>query len=250
MKKLLVAVAILFSFTLMGCFDTVQEITIAADGSGTLATTNDMGAVIGMAKQFGGDQMKEVEKMITDTVVMLDKMADTLPGLSTTEKELVRKGSLGIKMNMQEEIFTTRISYPFKSVGEIATLNKLTTRIMGDMMEKQMGAAENPMAASAPQPSSMDDYFDMNFAKGLITKTLNKEKYVNANNDEYLQGLLQTSSFGVPMKSSMVINLPSAAKSVSGKNVQLSADKKKVTIETNIEDFFESPDKLEFKIEY
>lgn len=250
MKKFLMVFALVFSCTLMGCFDTVQEITIAADGSGTMATTNDMSAVIGMAKQFGGDQMQEVEKMVTDTIVMLDKMADSIPGLTAGEKELVKKGSLGIKMNMQEEIFTTRISYPFKSVNEIATLNKLTTRIMGDMMEKQMSVVENPMVENAPQPSSMDDYFDVNFSKGLITKTLNKEKYVNANNDEYLQGLLQTSSFGVPMKSSMVINLPHAAKNVTGKNVKLSADKKKITIETNIEDFFDSPDKMEFKIEY
>lgn len=250
MKKLLMVIAVVLSCTLMGCFDTVQEITIAADGSGTMATTNDMSAVIGMAKQFGGDQMQEVEKMVTDTIVMLDKMADSIPGLTPGEKELVKKGSLDIKMNMQKEIFTTRITYPFKSVSEIATLNKLTTRVMSDMMEKQMSAAENPMAANAPQPSSMDDYFDVNFSKGLITKTLNKEKYVNANNDEYLQGLLQTSSFGVPMKSSMVINLPHAAKNVTGKNVQLSADKKKVTIDTSIEDFFDSPDKLEFKIEY
>ena len=250
MKKLVTVFAVLFSLTLMGCFDTVQEITIAEDGSGTLATTNDMSAVIGMAKQFGGDEMQDIDKMVTDTVVMLDKMADSIQVLTAGEKELVKKGSLGIKMNMQEEIFTTRISYPFKSVNEIAALNKLTTRIMGDMMEKQMSAAENPMAANAPQPSSMDDYFDVNFSKGLITKTLNKEKYVNANNDEYLQGLLQTSSFGVPMKSSLVINLPHAAKNVTGKNVQLSADKKKITIETNIEDFFDSPDKLEFKIEY
>ncbi len=250
MKKFLMVFAVVFSCTLIGCFDTVQEISIAADGSGTMATTNDMSAVIGMAKQFGGDQMQEVEKMVTDTIVMLDKMADSIPGLTTGEKELVKKGSLGIKMNMQEEIFTTRISYPFKSFNEIATLNKLTTKIMGVMMEKQMSATENPMVQNAPQPSSMDDYFDVNFSKGLITKTLNKEKYVNANNDEYLQGLLQTSSFGVPMKSSMVINLPIAAKNVTGKNVQLSADKKKVTIETNIEDFFDSPDKMEFKIEY
>ena len=242
--------AVVFSLTLMGCFDTVQEITIAEDGSGTMATTNDMSAVIGMAKQFGGDQMQEADKMVTDTIVMLDKMADSIPGLTAGEKELVKKGSLGIKMNMQEEIFTTRITYPFKSVSEIAALNQLTTKVMGEMMEKQMSAAENPMAANAPQPSSMDDYFDVNFSKGLITKTLNKEKYVNANNDEYLQGLLQTSSFGVPMKSSLVINLPHPAKNVTGKNVKLSADKKKITIETSIEDFFDSPDKMEFKIEY
>ena len=117
-------------------------------------------------------------------------------------------------------------------------------------MDKQLSGSENPMLENAPQPSSMDDYFNLAFTKGAVTRTLNKEKYVNANNDEYLKGLLESSNFGVPMKSSLVINLPKAAKNVTGKNVQLSADKKKVTVQTTIEDFFDSPDKLEFKIEY
>ena len=250
MKKILLAFTLAFSCVLTGCFDTVQEITIEADGSGTMVTTNDMSNIIGMAKQFGGDQMKEMEQVVTDTVVMLGVMADSIPGLTADEKGLISKGSLGIKMNMQEEVFTTRILYPFKSTSEIAALNKLTSKVMSNAMDKQLSGSENPMLDNAPQPSSMDDYFNLAFTKGAVTRTLNKEKYVNANNDEYLKGLLESSNFGVPMKSSLVINLPKAAKNVTGKNVQLSADKKKVTVQTTIEDFFDSPDKLEFKIEY
>lgn len=244
------AFALAFSCVMTGCFDTVQEITIEADGSGVMATTNDMSAIIGMAKQFGGDQMSELEKAATDTVVMLGVMADSIPGLTAEEKGLIQKGSLGIKMNMQEEVFTTRISYPFKSTSEINILNKLTSKVMTTVMDKQMSGSENPMMDNSPQPSSMEEYFNMHFTDGSVSRTLNREKYTNANNDEYLKGLLESSNFGVPMKSSLVINLPKPAKNVTGKNVQLSTDKKKVTIQTTIEDFFDNPDKLEFKIEY
>ena len=45
-------------------------------------------------------------------------------------------------------------------------------------------------------------------------------------------------------------NLPKPAKKAEGKNVKLSEDKKKVTITTSAEDFFEDVSKLEFRIEY
>ena len=179
------AFALAFSCVMTGCFDTVQEITIEADGSGVMATTNDMSAIIGMAKQFGGDQMSELEKAATDTVVMLGVMADSIPGLTAEEKGLIQKGSLGIKMNMQEEVFTTRISYPFKSTSEINILNKLTSKVMTTVMDKQMSGSENPMMDNSPQPSSMEEYFNMQFIS-INIYIINSYAFLIALNKSYL----------------------------------------------------------------
>lgn len=50
--------------------------------------------------------------------------------------------------------------------------------------------------------------------------------------------------------STLIINLPKPAKKTEGKNVKLSDDKKKVTITSSAEDFFDDAAGLEFKIEY
>lgn len=53
MKKLLLSL-FAFTFLLVGCLETTQEITINEDGSGTVVNTNDFSALIGLAKQMGG----------------------------------------------------------------------------------------------------------------------------------------------------------------------------------------------------
>jgi hypothetical protein len=101
-----------------------------------------------------------------------------------------------------------------------------------------------------PTPTSIEDYFTTSFSKGLLLKKLNKEKYAGADKDEYLKGMKESAGMGMPMTTTYIINLPRPAKKVEGKNVKLSDDKKKVTVATDIDDFFDDPSKFEFRIEY
>ena len=55
---------------------------------------------------------------------------------------------------------------------------------------------------------------------------------------------------GLSMKANYVINLPRPAKTVEGKGIKLSEDKKTITISSDLDDFFDDPSKLEYKIEY
>ena len=55
---------------------------------------------------------------------------------------------------------------------------------------------------------------------------------------------------GIPVGVTCIINLPKPAEKVEGKNVTLSDDKKKVTIKADLDDLFNDPEKLEFKIKY
>jgi hypothetical protein len=50
--------------------------------------------------------------------------------------------------------------------------------------------------------------------------------------------------------STMIINLPRPAEKAEGKNLKLSEDKLKVTVLSSLDDFFDNPESLEFKIKY
>jgi hypothetical protein len=54
----------------------------------------------------------------------------------------------------------------------------------------------------------------------------------------------------MPMNTTLIYNLPRPVKKAEGKNLKVSDDKKKVTILTSVEDFFDDVSKLEFRIEY
>ena len=100
MKKFLVFLLIVSAFALVSC-ETTREITLKNDGSGTLVTTTDMSGLIAIAKMSGqGKELDSTEKSV-DTTFSLNKIADSIPGLSATEKELVKKGKLGLNMNLR-----------------------------------------------------------------------------------------------------------------------------------------------------
>lgn len=248
MKKLLLFVAA-GCFVLTGCLETTQEITLKEDGSGMMSTTSDMGSILGLAKQMGGaEELEKAGDQKMDTMIALGSQADSIPDLTTEEKALLKKGSMNMKMNLKENEFKTRLDFPFSNPGEIEIFNRLTGKLLGAAIKDQMAGA--PMGGEMPPMSSFDDYYKLEFSNGELKKKLNKDKYSSVSTDEYLNGLKQATSMGIPVGATYIINLPRPAEKVEGKNVNLSDDKMKVTVKVGLDDFFDDPEKLEFKIKY
>ncbi len=252
MKKLIASVLVSASLLLAGCFESTQEITLNEDGSGTISNTNDLSALIGLAKQMGGAaEIEKAPQQSLDSTVSMEKGADSIPNLTPAEREMARKGTLHIKMNLKEEKFVTNMAFPFASPADIPAYNKLSGKIMAETMKGksgEMGAGGG--ADQMPEPSSIDDYYTYDYSNGELKRKLNKEKFATVESDEYLKGIKEASGMGLVMKANYVINLPRPAKEVEGKGIKLSDDKKKVTISVGIDDFFDNPALLEFKIKY
>ncbi len=251
MQKFILSVYTVCTLFLTGCLETTQEITLNDDGSGTISNTNDMSALIGVAKQMGaGGDMDKLPQEVIDSVVSMEKGADSIPNLTPAERELVRKGTLRINMDLKNDKFLTKLAFPFSSPSEIGAINKLAGKVMAETMKEQMTGGSPMGADQMPEPSSFDDYYNIEFSEGELTKKVNKDKYAGAASDEYLSGIKQAASMGLVMKASYVINLPRPATKAEGKNVKLSEDKKKVTITADIDDFFDDASAFEFKIKY
>jgi hypothetical protein len=249
MKKFIIALCCVGTLFLAGCFESTQEITLKEDGSGTLNNSNDLGALIGLVKQMGGGAELDKAPQTIDSVISLEKGADSISSLTPEEREIARKGKLGITANLKEEKFKTSLSFDFSSPSQISDLNKLTNKILADVMKDKL-AEGAPMGDQMPEMSSIDDYYKLEFSNGELTRKVDKDKYEKLASDEYLKGMKEAASMGLVMKANYVINLPRPATKAEGKNVKLSEDKKKVTISATLDDFFDDPSSLEFKIKY
>jgi hypothetical protein len=250
MKKLLALLLVGSSLALISC-ETTKEISLNQDGSGKMVTTTDMSSLIGLAKMSGKDMEKENKAV--DTSIALDKMVDSIPDLTADEKELVKKGILGLNLNLKEEKLITKLEFPFTTTTQISKLDQVSTKVMQQAMKKQAeeGAEGAPPIPDDEMPkASIDDYFTITYKKGGIEKKHIPEKYATVGEDKGMQSLKEMSGQGMPMNTTLIYNLPKPAKKVEGKNVTLSPDKKKVTITNSVEDFFDDVTKLEFKIEY
>ena len=157
-----------------------------------------------------------------------------------------------MNINVKENVFYSKLSFPFNKPAEIDGYNKLTGKVFGAAMKQKLKDSPLPAGATGDMPEikSFDDYYSLDFEKGELKKSLKKDKYAGAKDDEYLKGLKEAAGMGIPVNATYIINLPRPATKAEGKNVVLSDDKKKVTVKVSIDDFFDDPEKLEFKIKY
>lgn len=235
-------------FFLTSC-ETTREIVIGSNGGGSMSTTVDMSQLIGIAKMSGkGEEMKN-QKAI-DTTVSFAALADSLEGVTPEEKELVKKGTMNMIMNMEDDKFVAKMDFPFTNIGELARLDKLSGKVVSEGMKSMGGKNGQGVPDDGMPQGSIDDYFTTTYSTGLIEKKLNKEKYAAIADDKGMQALKEVGDQGMPVSNKIVINLPRAAKKVEGANAKLSEDKKKVTIESSLSDFFDDATKMEFRIEY
>ena len=261
------ALATLLIFT--GCFDTVQESTINDNGSGVYVSTTDMGKLLGMLKAFMGEkqEMKDLEKMVKDTTINLKNIKDSLKNLTDAEKKLMDKGTLRILMNMPDEKFSLNFSFPFTQPADLATINSILKKTKQDVMADQLKKfkpgeldgdtkgkdEENPLLGGLDnegKSNEVDDYYNYKYEKGKISKKLNKEMHAKVQDDKSLTTMKEMSQMGMSSTMKTIINLPKPAKKADGKGVKLSADRKKITIEGTLDDFFEDASYFEYEIEY
>ena len=269
MKKLFISCALASLLIFTGCFDTVQESTINDDGGGVFVSTTDMGKLLGMLKMFMGDkeEMKDLEKMVKDTTIYLKNIKDSLKNLTDSEKKLMDKGTLKILMNMPDEKFSLNFSFPFTQPADLLTINSILKKTRQDIMSDQLKKFkpdelgkdpkdkddENPLLGgldSEGKSNEVDDYYNYKYEKGKISKKLNKEMYAKVEDDKSLMTMKEMNQMGMSATMKTIINLPKPAKKAEGKAVKLSGDRKKVTIEGTLDDFFENASYFEYEIEY
>lgn len=250
MRKLLFSIIAAGSLLLTGCYDTIQEITLNEDGSGTISNSNDLSGILGVAKNMGaGEELEKAGEEKLDSTIQLADGVDSIPNLTPEEKKLASKGTLKLQMDLKAEKFVTNLIFPFSKPSDIITYNKLSGKILSETMKDQAGGMPTG-GDDMPEVSSLDDYYTYEYSNGELKKKVNKEKYAGVANDKYLEQMKEAASMGLSMKASYIINLPRPAKEVEGKNVKLSDDKKKVTITASLDDFMADASVLEFKVKY
>ena len=261
MKKSILIMLLAVSVSLTGCLEITQELTVAKDGSGTLSSTTDMSQVMSMFIQMAGEKLGD-QKLNMDTTIRFKSLLDSIKDMSPANKELLKDGLVHVTMKMDDNKYMINSSVPFKKMGDVEKINqamqkevngKFLDNAMKEAMKENKGLGDSSMMNSrqaTPQMSLPENYFTLNCRDGVISRTANKEKMKSLADDETLNQMKQMSSMGAPLKTNLVINLPRPAKKVEGKNVKLSDDKKKLTIENELNDLYDDPSLYEFKVEY
>jgi hypothetical protein len=212
-----------------------------------------MSALIGMAKMSGGEGMEDMEDKKVDTVMSIKTMIDSLEGISEEDKALAGQGSIRLQMDMDNDLFKTRISFPFSNISELVRIDGISGKASTQALMTAMSAGKEKMGDMGDMgmpEGTIDDYFTMSFTENSISKKLNAEKYAKIDEDEGMQAMKEMAGQGMTPSNTVIIKLPRPVKKAEGKGISVSEDKKTVTIKESAEDFLEDGKSFEFLIEY
>ena len=266
MKKISWIACLVVLVVFSGCFDTLEEVTITENGSGTFVNSLDMGKILGLAKTMGSgkDEMKDIDKLKMDTVIYLKDLKDSMKNLNAAEKNIAATGTLKIQVDANDDKMNFTFTFPFSKISEIdgiqSVLKKAKQDVIDDTMKKIMGEEGDKNegllgdqvddANNDDMGANIDAYYTSVYEKGRVTRKLNKEKYAHVEDDKSLKSLQEMAQLGMAINMKTIINLPKPAKKAEGKGLKLSDDKKKITMEGTLDDFFEDASYFEYNIEY
>jgi predicted transglutaminase-like protease len=252
MKTLLCLLLGITCLTLVSCLEISEETEIKEDGSGLYVTTMDMGQLIDMMQAMGGDEIAKKKNEKIDSVAYFKDFIDTTKNLTSEQKDLLRPGSISVKMDMSQKIFRIDMKLPFKS---LADLQKITAALaqgkigFGKMLNDVMDEKKSDQEESEDLEKLMN-IFDTEIKDGSIKRKVSEARYKKLMEDPKLAEMKQGADMGIEVTQRSTYKLPRPAKKVDHAHAEISDDKKTITIETDLMEIFDSPKKFEYKIEY
>lgn len=256
MKKIWISVVVLMSVLIAGCYEINEEITITDKGTGTYATKMDMSAMLQMMQSMATPE--EIEKSglnrSIDTLIALKTILDTAKDVTPEQKRLLGDGTMKMKLDMQENVFTADINFPFKSLADLQTLMSGSgTGGLTDVFKQVMNKKDSTQQEVATQDQGFDqlnNVFDVSITKNSIVRKLNRQRYDSLMQRPEIAQAKQMMGGGFEVLYTTTIRLPRPVKKSDNTMIKLSQDKKTVTIRYDLMKIFDTPEKFSYSIEY
>jgi hypothetical protein len=242
-----------FVFLMAGCLDIDEKVNISKDGSGQMAMDMDMSQMVEMLQTYMGKEelaKKGMDKM--DTTILMKDIVDTAKSLSPEKKAVLRKGTVHIKMDIDQKVFKTHMQFPFTSYDQLQTLYKaMSDGSLGNTnLLSGLGGQDAPGGGASPDINQFNGIYDFTCKDGTMSKKLNMDKWKKLTNDPQLAQMKQASQMGVEILYTTTVTLPRPVKKVDNTLAKVSDDKKTVMIRYNLVDVFDHPEQFGYSIEY
>ncbi|MBL7697727.1 MAG: hypothetical protein JNK79_06195 [Chitinophagaceae bacterium] len=257
MKKFWTCVVVVFVALFAGCYEINEEITINDNGTGTYVTKMDMSALLQMMQSMASEE--EIQKSgldrVIDTVISLKTVLDTAKDVTPEQKRLFEDGTMKMKVDLKQSIFTADVNFPFKNLTDLQALMSGSgtgglSEVFKQVFAKNDSARQSGAAMDDQSLDQVNNVFDVTISNGKIERKLNRAKYDSVMAKPELEQARQMMGGGFEILYTTTIRLPRPVKKTDNEMIRLSDDKKTVTMRYDLMKMFETPEKFAYTIDY
>lgn len=254
MKKLYFPVFLLLIFCLSSCVDIEEHYDFKADGSCAVVYDFDMGKAVSVLMNLMSDSVRSTPEfgMVKDTSLnFYTALPDTTLNKMTLEEANMAKASqLKVKMNLNNSLMKVSLQHDAKNIADLqyylSHISKLSS--IGGMN----ALTKNSKKSNSFDPQQLisgEDYYIYEITEKKFYRLIDLSKF-NAFLKRTSSTFAMAKAMLIETPYKVVLNFAKPVKKIDNPKAILSADRRRVTLQTSMDDIIKNPSSMNLKIDF
>ncbi|RVU00891.1 hypothetical protein EOD41_09660 [Mucilaginibacter limnophilus] len=254
MRRFVPVIIVLMLLGLSSCVDIEERYTFRADGSCRVVYGFDMSRAVSVLKNLMTDSVQATpEFSITkDTSLnFYSAIPDSIQrNMSAEDVQLAKTSDLSVKMDLRKSLMKVNVSHVAKNAADLEYYLKNISKIS---MNSQLSAiAKNPTKKGDIDSQSLmagQDYYTYEITPTRFRRIVDKVKF-NAFLKKTQSTLIMAKAMLIDMPYKVVLNFAKPVKKVNNSKAVLSADRKSVTLITDMDEIIKNPAIMNLQVDF
>jgi hypothetical protein len=251
MKKLYISLLVILACTQTSCVDIVERYNFKANGTCEVIYDFDMSKAVAVLHNLLSDSVAATPQftMAKDTVMNLySALPDSTQNkMSREEMKLAQSSNLAIKMNLKRNLMKVSIRHEANSATEmeyyLQQMSKLASYEQGNHKTGEFSML------NAQQLVTGQDCYNYQVTNTKFIRIIDKAKF-----NKFLKKTQATFAMAKAMlietPYKVVLNFARPVRKIDNKKAVLSADRKQVILQTNMDELIKNPTLMNVQVDF
>ena len=254
MKKINLILIFLAVLCLSSCVDIEEHYDFKADGSVNVVYGFDMSKAVSVLMNLMSDSVRATPQfsMVKDTTLnFYSALPDsTQIKMNLDQINMAKSSNLTVKMDLKKSIMKVSITHVAKNAADLQYYLQHISKIsMSNQLNSIASNNAEPRGFDAQQLVAGQDYYDYEITPHKFYRIINKAKF-NAFLKKSQSTLAMAKAMLIDMPYKIVLNFAKPVKKVNNSKAVLSADRKHVTLITDMDEVIKNPSVMNLKIDF
>jgi hypothetical protein len=253
MKKIYYPLLFLVLLCLSSCFDIEERYDFKTDGSCNVQYNFDMGRAVSVLMNLMSDSIKQTPQfsLVKDTTLnFYSALPDsTQQKMTFDEVNMAKSSNLSVKMDLKKSIMKVGINHTAKNAADLEYYLKHLSKISLDGQLKAATNNKNNTGFDAQQLVAGEDYYSYEISPHKFYRIIDKAKF-NAFLKKTQSAFAMAKAMLIETPYKLVLNFAKPVKKVSNPRAIVSADRKRVTLVTNMDEVMKNPSLMNLKVDF
>ena len=239
---------------LSSCVDIEEQYDFKADGSCNVAYNFDMSKAVSVLMNLMSDSVKATPEfgIAKDTTLnFYSALPDSTQARMTAEEaNMARSSNLTVNMNLNKSLMKVSIDHQAKNDADLQYYLEHLSKIAADSQFSGITKSDKKLNGfNAQQLIAGQDYYNYEITPHKFYRIIDLSKF-NAFLKRTQSTFAMAKAMLIETPYKLVLNFAKPVKRINNPKAVLSADRKRVTLITNMDDIIKDPTAMNLKIDF